>query len=710
MRMVDMKLRSKLALGFSILFLGSMIIGGSSFLNYASIREHTLIMEMVSTADDLLTHARIEQVRFESDGLASTATLVNELVDASISQLEEAQASMQDGTNIENTQRLISQIETYKMDFNAFVELENSKQAQELNRNQYGDEVYVAIEAAIAYEGDYIKSLNEVGAIKSAYERNQRLQDLANAYSQVRVSSLIYAKMEDEALAQTTQDKLGETETLLNDLLTIIKASDVQGELVIVSEALISYERALKAYIEAVDSQQQLLAKMHEAIQEADTTVNLINDNVIQMLADIENRANLYNGVTLVGVALVGIFVAAFTTNSITKPLGIMVENLGYISQYDLTHSLDQKLITRKDEMGVLATAVDRIEKNLKEIVHSIDHSTHVLGDTSKDLSAVSQTTSATSEEIATTISEIANGATNQAEDTENGVRIIISLGEVIDANEVKIKMLSESIGDMEQLKAEGINLIDQLMEQTMINYEKGIEAQNRVKSTSEKASRIEEASTMIQNIAGQTNLLALNAAIEAARAGEQGKGFAVVADEIRKLAEQSKNFSNDIMAYISELMIDTNLAVKAMNASQTLNVTQKVVVGDTHSKFHGMNDAIDKIRDNMVHIQESASYINDKKAAVMDVLTNLSSLAEENAASTEEAAAAVEEQTAAFAEVTNVSMEVENLMMEFEELVRRFVINKEVDDFTENAMEINTSTENIIDFKKEKSKKEHVA
>ena len=710
MRMVDMKLRSKLALGFSILFLGSMIIGGSSFLNYASIREHTLIMEMVSTADDLLTHARIEQVRYESNGLASTATLVDELIDASISQLEEAQVRMQDVTNIENTQLLISQIETYKKDFNAFVELHNNKQVEELNRNQYGDEVTIVIETAIAYEEDYIKGINEAGAIKSAYERNQRLQDLANAYSEARISSLMYAKSEDEAMAQTVQDNLRETETILNDLLSIIKSPEVQAELAIVSEALISYETAIDSYIEAVHNQQQLLANMHEVIQEADTTVNLISDNVIQVLADIESRANLYNGLTLVAVALVGVFAAVFTTSSITKPLEKMVENLGYISQYDLTHSLDQNLIARKDEMGVLATAVDRIEKNLKEIVHSIDHSTHVLGDTSKDLSAVSQTTSATSEEIATTISEIANGATNQAEDTENGVRVIISLGEVIDSNEAKIALLSKSIGDMEQMKNDGINLIDKLMEQTAINYEKGVEAQNRVKSTSEKASKIEEASTMIQNIAGQTNLLALNAAIEAARAGEQGKGFAVVADEIRKLAEQSKNFSNDIMAYISELMVDTNLAVDAMNASQTLNVTQKVVVGDTHSKFHGINDAIDTIRDNMIHLQESATEINVKKDAVMDVLTNLSALAEENAASTEEAAAAVEEQTAAFAEVTNVSMEVESLMMEFEELVRRFVINKEVDDFTENAMEIKASTENIIDFEKEKSKKEHVA
>lgn len=69
-----------------------------------------------------------------------------------------------------------------------------------------------------------------------------------------------------------------------------------------------------------------------------------------------------------------------------------------------------------------------------------------------------------------------------------------------------------------------------------------------------QKAQQIDKISTTIEEITTQINILSLNAAIEAARAGEQGKGFSAVASEIRKLAENTRGFTDNIGSLINDI------------------------------------------------------------------------------------------------------------------------------------------------------------
>ena len=87
------------------------------------------------------------------------------------------------------------------------------------------------------------------------------------------------------------------------------------------------------------------------------------------------------------------------------------------------------------------------------------------------------------------------------------------------------------------------------------------------VEKLGESSKQIGEIVDTISGIADQTNLLALNAAIEAARAGETGRGFAVVAEEVRKLAEQSREASEQIKERIAGVQRDTAEAVAAMQS-----------------------------------------------------------------------------------------------------------------------------------------------
>ncbi|RXJ56229.1 chemotaxis protein [Candidatus Marinarcus aquaticus] len=73
------------------------------------------------------------------------------------------------------------------------------------------------------------------------------------------------------------------------------------------------------------------------------------------------------------------------------------------------------------------------------------------------------------------------------------------------------------------------------------------------------QVSSINDAITVIDQIAFQTNILSLNAAVEAATAGEAGKGFAVVAQEVRNLASRSAEAAKEIKAIVENATLKAN-------------------------------------------------------------------------------------------------------------------------------------------------------
>ena len=381
--------------------------------------------------------------------------------------------------------------------------------------------------------------------------------------------------------------------------------------------------------------------------------------------------------ISLIGlgiILLLGIILFV-TTTRVLNFIKNLKGQVGYMADGDFSHDIDEKLLKSNDEIGDIAEAIGDMQNSMRHIVSQVMDKSSQVAASSEELTATSQQAASASEEVARAIEEIANGANSQAKDTENTAENVNIMGNLMEQDAHYLKELNEAANLIEKEKEEGFKILGVLINKTDESTKSAREVYEIIMSNNESAEKIDTASTMIQSIADQTNLLALNAAIEAARAGEAGRGFSVVAEEIRKLAEQSNNFTSDIKEVINELKAKSQSAVDTMKVVQTTIMDQTSSVKDTEGKFEAIARAIDSVNDIIEKLNESSKLMIQNKDIIISLSENLSAISEENAAGTQQASASMQEQAATIEEIANSGESLAEIAEELQALVAQFKI-----------------------------------
>ncbi len=238
----------------------------------------------------------------------------------------------------------------------------------------------------------------------------------------------------------------------------------------------------------------------------------------------------------------------------------------------------------------------------LDALTQDLDSAATELSSAADQIAQVSQTLSINAaqsakaiESTASAIEQVAGTASTNSDSAKQAAKIAEASREQAMTGEQEIRQLIASMGDI---------------------------------ATSSR--KIEEITTVIDDIAFQTNLLSLNAAVEAARAGEQGKGFGVVAEAVRNLAQRSAAAAKDIENRIRESVEKIDQG-KDM-ADRSGEVLKKIVESAQRSSSIS---------------SEIANLSSDQATGIQHVgeaMNEVDSTTQKNAASSEETSASAEE------------------------------------------------------------------
>lgn len=375
--------------------------------------------------------------------------------------------------------------------------------------------------------------------------------------------------------------------------------------------------------------------------------------------------------VVLVLSIIISIILIIFVRKTITSPLNVVVKEANIIASGDLSQQDIE--IRSRDEIGELGKAFNKMKNNLSSLIKNVQQNTEQLSAAAEELSASTEEISATSEDVTKRILDTAEAAQSSSQSSNESARAMEETATGVQRIAEATQTLHSSSIDASDTASHGGEIISHAKKQMEVINSSTNTVNELVLKLAKQTEEIGNITKVITDITEQTNLLALNAAIEAARAGEHGKGFAVVADEVRKLAEESKNSANSIVALTMEIKSDTENVEKAVSSSLVSVKDGVNIIGEAGESFTAIVRAVEQMTTQIEEISATSEQISASAEEVTASVNEISNGSASAAASIEMIAAAMEEQSATMEQVNGVAISLSESAQELQTEIQKF-------------------------------------
>ena len=329
------------------------------------------------------------------------------------------------------------------------------------------------------------------------------------------------------------------------------------------AELGVKYREALKSYDPDKTDAHRVVDKLVAGIDRAPT------DAMDALVQEIEKQANVgfadmkaqsaaeYSFSRNVMIALVlgalalGALLAFFTARHITRAAGQLAATVDKVSAGDYEA---RSKVKSGDELEALSAAFDTMldervatlakkEKDSEALNNSIIDILRAVAKAAKgDLTIHAPVR----EDITGALSDAINSMSDSTAKTLAGVNNVSH----------EVRSASQEGRDTVLQTVRGMNDIRGSIQETG----------KRIKRLGERSQEITGIVKLIDDISERTSVLALNANMQAAMAGEAGRGFRVVADEVQRLAERSKQATDQIGKLVSTIQTETNDTMATMD------------------------------------------------------------------------------------------------------------------------------------------------